>query len=140
MKIKKSELLDALKSDLKASEILKRDQDIKIDGWKRAYDGALYGNEVDGKSKIVSRDIKKQSEWQHASIVDPFVSSSDIVKCNPVTFEDAPSARQNELLLNTQFCRKFDRYNFITKAVKVLDQEGTAVIQTWIVTGKQGYI
>ena len=130
MKIKKSELLEALKSDLKASEILKRDQDIKIDGWKRAYEGAPYGNEVDGKSKIVSRDIKKQSEWQHASIVDPFVSSNDIIKCNPITSEDASSARQNELLLNTQFCRKFDRYNFITKAVKVLDQEGTAVIQT----------
>lgn len=130
MKIKTSELLNSLKSDLRAAEILKRDLDIKIDGWKNAYDGKPYGNEEKGKSSIVSRDIKKQGEWQHASIIDPFVSTSDIVKCIPITFEDGDSAKQNELLLNTQFCRKFDRYNFMTKAVKVLDREGTVVIQT----------
>lgn len=130
MKVKTSELLSRLKADLKASEILKRDLDIKIDGWKNAYDGKPYGNEKKGKSAIVSRDIKKQGEWQHASIIDPFVSSPDIIKCNPITFEDGPAAEQNELLLNTQFCRKFDRYNFMTKAVKVLDREGTVIIQT----------
>ena len=103
MKVKTSELLSRLKADLKASEILKRDLDIKIDGWKNAYDGKPYGNEKKGKSAIVSRDIKKQGEWQHASIIDPFVSSPDIIKCNPITFEDGPAAEQNELLLNTQF-------------------------------------
>ena len=130
MGIKKTELLNALKADLKASEILKRDVDIKIDGWKRAHEGKPYGNEVDGKSKIVSRDIKKQSEWQHASIIDPFLSSHNVIKCMPITAEDTHAARQNELLLNTQFCRKFDRFNFMTKSVKVLDMEGTVVIQT----------
>jgi hypothetical protein len=33
-------------------------------------------------------------------------------------------------LLNTQFCRKFPRYNFINKATRVLATEGTLVIQT----------
>lgn len=129
MAVNKSELLQALKADLKSAEVLKNDLDLKISDWRNAYNGELYGNEEDGKSKIVSRDIKKQSEWQHASVVDPFVSTSEIVKCTPITFEDTDSARQNEVLLNTQFCRKFDRYNFITKAVKVLDREGTAVVQ-----------
>lgn len=130
MKVKKAELLSALKADLKAAEILKREQDSAIWRWRAEYNGDPYGNEQKGKSAIVSRDIKKQSEWQHATIVDPFVSNSNIIKCNPITFEDAESARQNELLLNTQFCRKFDRYNFMSKAVKVLDQEGTLVVQT----------
>ena len=130
MKINKEELLSALKADLKASEILKKEQDTLVYKWRSEYNGDPYGNEVKGKSAIVSRDIKKQSEWQHASIIDPFVSTSDIIKCNPVTFEDVDAARQNELLLNTQFCRKFDRYNFMSKAVKVLDREGTLVIQT----------
>lgn len=129
MAVNKSELLKALKADLKSAEVLKNDLDMKISDWRNAYEGKPYGNEEDGKSKIVSRDIKKQSEWQHASVVDPFVSTSEIVKCTPITFEDTESARQNQLLLNTQFCRKFDRYNFISKAVKVLDREGTAVIQ-----------
>lgn len=130
MKIDKSAILNAFKADLKSAEILKQTQDASIATWKSEYEGRSYGNEQKGKSAIVSRDIKKQSEWQHATIVDPFVSTSDIIKAVPITFEDEDSARQNQLLLNTQFCRKFDRYNFISKAVKVLDREGTVVIQT----------
>lgn len=130
MKVKKAELLNALKADLKAADMLKKSQDSTIAKWKSEYNGEPYGNERKGKSAIVSRDIKKQSEWQHATIVDPFVSTSDIIKCAPVTAEDEASARQNELLLNTQFTRKFDRFNFISKAVKVLDREGTLVVQT----------
>ena len=130
MKIKKVELLNALKADLKAADILKKEQDALIAKWKAEYNGDPYGNEKKGKSAIVSRDIKKQSEWQHATIVDPFVSTSDVIKCIPITSEDTASARQNELLLNTQFCRKFDRFNFMSKAVKVLDREGSLVLQT----------
>jgi hypothetical protein len=129
MKIKKAELLNALKADLKAADPLKQDQDVLIAKWRAEYNGAPYGNEQKGKSAIVSRDIKKQSEWQHATIIDPFVSTSEIIKATPITWEDEAAARQNELLLNTQFCRKFDRFNFMSKAVKVLDREGTLVVQ-----------
>lgn len=129
MKVKKAELLNALKADLKSAEMLKKTQDGRIAKWKSEYNGEPYGNERKGKSAIVSRDIKKQSEWQHATIVDPFVSTSDVIKCVPITFEDEAAAKQNELLLNAQFCRKFDRFNFISKAVKVLDREGTLVVQ-----------
>jgi len=126
----KNALLKAFKGDLKAADVLKKDWDMRINEWKNAYDGGLYGNEKKGKSKIVSRDIKKQSEWQHASIIDPFVSNDNIISCNPITYEDTKAARQNELLLNTQFVRQFDRYNFMSKAVKVLEREGTLVVQT----------
>lgn len=130
MAVDKSRLLSSLKADLKGAEVLKKQWDIRRTEWRSQYEGQPYGNESEGKSKIVSRDIKKQSEWSIPSLVDPFVSSPNIVKCTPVTYEDAESARQNELLLNTQFCRKFDRYNFMLKSIKVLEKEGTAVIQT----------
>lgn len=130
MMIKKSEVLAAFKADMKAAEIKKKVLDGKIATYKKEYNGDPYGNEVKGKSQIVSRDIKKQSEWQHASIKDPFVSTTDIIKCSPVTYEDKEAARQNELVLNTQFCRQFGRYNFLTKALKVLDREGTLVVMT----------
>lgn len=128
--LKLKDILQNLKWDLKQSEIKKKYLDEKIKVWKREYNGEPYGNERKGRSQIVSRDIKKQSEWQHAALIDPFVSSNDIIKCSPVTFEDRKAAEQNELVLNTQFCRQFDRYNFMTKALKVLDQEGTMVVQT----------
>ena len=128
--VKKSELLAAFKADMKAAEIKKKVLDGKIATYKKEHNGEPYGNEVKGRSQIVSRDMKKQSEWQHASIIDPFVSTPDIIKCSPITYEDKKAATQNELVLNTQFCRQFNRYNFMTKALKVMDVEGTVVIQT----------
>ena len=98
--------------------------------WKNETQGRPYGNEVKGKSRLVSMDIRKQLEWMIPTLADPFLSTADIIKCSPITFEDVKSARQNEILLNTQFCRKFPRYNFMMKALKVLATEGTLVIQT----------
>ena len=130
MNINKKAILAALKADLKSAEQLKLSNDAKVTEWRNEYEGKPYGNEVAGSSAIVSRDIKKQSEWQHASIIEPFVSSAEIIRCLPITAEDVAGAKQNEVLLNTQFCRKFPRYNFISKAAKVLDQEGTLIVQT----------
>lgn len=130
MPINKRQLLSALKSDLKSAEPMKKANDAKISVWRDEYEGNPYGNEVEGRSAIVSRDIKKQSEWQLPSILDPFLSGDKIIRCRPVTSGDVPASRQNELLLNTQFCRMFDRFNFMNKAIKVLDQEGTLVVQT----------
>lgn len=128
-KLNKTQLLRAFKADLKASEQFREDQDVVIETYKREYKGEPYGNEKKGKSRIVSKDIRKQDEWLHPSLLDPFVSTKDIVKVNPVTFEDGQSAKQSELLLNYQFCRQFDRYNFMSKALKVLSQEGTLIVQ-----------
>jgi len=129
-KIAKNELLKALKADLRESERLQKEWLVKREEWLAETYGKPYGNEEKGKSAIVSKDIKKQLEWMLPSITDPFLSSNDVIKCSPVTFEDAPSARQNELLLNTQFTRKFNRYNFIMKAARVLASEGTVIVQT----------
>ncbi|OCR88058.1 hypothetical protein CFT13S00388_02510 [Campylobacter fetus subsp. testudinum] len=130
MKLNKKEILSALKRDFEAAKKVRSSLDSKISTWKSGYNGEPYGNESKNRSKIVSRDIKKQSEWQHPSLVEPFISTPDIIKANPVTFEDAAIAPSIEILLNTQFCRQFNRYNFINKAIKVLDQEGTVVVRT----------
>ena len=130
MKIDKSAILTAFKADLKNADQLQKEWLAKRDMWLNESYGNPYGNEVDNKSKIVSKDIKKQIEWLIPSAADPFLSTSDVIKCTPITAEDTLSARQNELLLNTQFCRKFSRFNFINKAIRVLATEGTLVIQT----------
>ncbi len=129
-KLSNEDILSALKADMKAADNLRSDIETKIKKWKDEYDGKPYGNEQKGKSEIVSRDIKRYDEWQHASIKDPFVSDNDIVKCTPVTFEDVESARQNEILLNYQFTRKFNRYKFITDAIKTYYREGTVIAKT----------
>lgn len=129
-KINKKKLLDSLKNDFIAAESSQHVWTNKIQEYKNETYGRPYGNEVKGKSAIVSKDIKKQLEWLIPTITDPFLSSPDIIKCNPVTFEDVKSARQSEILLNMQFCRKFPRYSFMNKLGRVLATEGTAVIKT----------
>lgn len=128
--IDKRKILHDLQRDMKASEIVKKDWDAKREEWLGAYRADLYGNEVEGKSKIVSADIKKQIEWLLPSLTDPFLSTPDVIKCSPVTFEDTLAAEQNEVLLNYQIRRKFPWYNFINKAIRVLATEGTVVVQT----------
>ena len=130
MKVNKAELLKTLKQDLSAAKDMKAAIDQRVSERRDIYNGKLYGNEEEGKSKIVVKLAKRQSEWAHATIKDPFVSTPEIIKCNPITFEDVQAAKQNELLLNYQFCRQFDRYRFMTKAIKVLDVDATLVVQT----------
>ena len=138
MKINKKKILADLKTDWKASETAQKDWMAVVDTYKRETYGLPYGNEQKGKSAIVSKDIKKQLEWMIPSIVDPFLSTTEVIKCNPITFEDTDGARQTELVLNTQFCRKFPRYNFVNKAVRVLATEGTVVVQTgWDYEGEE---
>lgn len=126
----KDTLLKAFKEDLRAADTLRLEIVAKAEKWRNEYEGQPYGNEEKGKSSIVSRDIKRQDEWQHASIKDPFVSDQDIIKCSPITAEDRASAEQNELVLNYQFTRQFNRYKFITDVIKLFYKEGTVFVKT----------
>lgn len=129
----KREILHALKADLKAADTLRQEMVTKVDSWRNQYDGKPYGNEEKGKSAIVSRDIKRQDEWQHASVKDPFVADNDIITCTPITAEDVHAARQNQLVLNYQFARKFNRYKFMTDAIKLHYAEGTVIAKcSWM--------
>ena len=130
MDINKKELLQAFKADLSNAEAMQKDWKDRRKAWLDETMGRPYGNEPKGKSSIVSKDIKKQLEGMLPSVADPFLSSSNIIKTHPVTSEDRETARQSEILLNAQYCRKFDRYTFTMKALRVLFSEGTVIIQT----------
>ncbi len=120
-------LLTSLKADRTSADSNKSTWDTKRETWIQESNGDPYGNEKKDKSSIVSRDIKKAEVWQHATIIDPFVSNSEMVRCTPVTFEDKPLADQSELLLNHFFTREFDRYNFVSEAFKIAQKEGTVI-------------
>lgn len=126
-KINRKEILSKLTGDVTSAEGYKSSWDDKRAKWVSEYNGDPYGNESVGKATVVSRDIKKAAAWQHAAIIDPFVSNDDIISCSPITYEDRAAATQAELLLNFQFCRDFDRYQFISNSFKVLQREGTVV-------------
>lgn len=128
--MKNNEILEICKADFRSTESFKSDLDSKRSKWVKEYNAEPYGNEVKGRSAIVSQDIRKQNEWQFPSLIEPFVSAPTIVRANPVTFEDKAGAEQAEHLLNYQFCRGFNRYLFMSNLVKVFQREGTAVVRT----------
>ena len=127
-KPKIKDILDKFKADYKSSKTYHDQKLTEINRYRAIYNADLYGNEVDNKSKLVSKDSRRQSEWLHSTLVAPFMDE-DIIKATPITYEDELAARQNELVINTQFCRKFNRYKFLSKAIKVLDMDGTVVVQ-----------
>ena len=61
--IKKSELLTRLKDDLRASDRLRTEWFNKMQEWKNETQGRPYGNEVKGKSRLVSMDIRSPTQF-----------------------------------------------------------------------------
>ena len=87
-----------------------------------------------GKSTVKPKLIRKQAEWRYTSLSEPFLNSPDIFNVDPVTFEDAEGAKQNELLLNNQFNTRIDKTKFIDEYVRTCVNEGTVIVKVgWAV-------
>ena len=80
-------------------------------------------------SKIVPKLIRKQAEWRYPALSEPFLSTDDLFKVKPVTWEDRDAARQNELVLNYQFNTQIDKVKFIDEYVRTAVDEGTVIVR-----------
>lgn len=125
----KDEALKIILSDIKQAKQAKKEIDDQIETWLKEYEGLPYGNESKGRSAVVSKDIKKAVEWFLPNAIGPFVDRSKVINLEGVTAEDVAAANMHERLLNFQFVRKFDRYNFIHDMFNVGATEGTTVIR-----------
>ena len=123
------EILALVKKDYESAKEAKKGIDKKIQTWLDEYNGEGYGNESDGHSQVVVKDIKKAVEWFLPNAVEPFVGKNRIVKLNGITSDDVQRASVTEKLLNYQFVRDFDRYGFIYDCFKVGATEGTTVVK-----------
>lgn len=63
------------------------------------YLGRPYGNEVDGRSQVVMRDVADTVEWIKPSLMKVFASGDDICQFDPEGPEDVAQAEQE-----TQYC------------------------------------
>lgn len=82
------------------------------------------------QSRINPKLIRKQYEWRCASLSEPFLSTPELFKVNPLTHEDKARAKQNELILNYQFQCKINKVPFIDKLIRKCAKEGTAIVRT----------
>ena len=72
---------------------------------------------VAGRSNVQPKLIRKNNEWQYASLANPFLSTEDVFNVYPVSAEDVYAAEQNGLLLNYQFNNKLRKVKFINDLV-----------------------
>jgi len=100
----------------------------KIQEWLDLYDGKPLGNEVDGRSKIVWKLIKKQGKTLSANLAKPFLSSANIVSLDPRTKNDVIKAKIDEKLLNYFWDKEFNKVKFINTLTDIPVKEGTAFI------------
>ena len=82
-----------------------------------------------GNSAIVPKLIRKQAEWRYAALSEPFLSTADVYKVKPKTWEDRKAAQQNQLLLNHQLSTAIDKVKFIDEYVRAAVDEGTLIVE-----------
>lgn len=123
--------LSDLKQDVQDARQVHSSQETKIAGW-------LDNLNVTGKAKppasknssqIQPKLIRKQAEWRYAALSEPYLSTDDVFKVKPVSWEDRQAAQQNQLLLNNQFNTKINKVDFIDTLIRTLVDEGTAIVR-----------
>lgn len=128
---KEPELKD-LKLDLENARQSHSGQIAKIDKWKELVEvsGAQKPKKVKGRSSVAPKLIRRNNEWRYSALSEPFLGSNKICKVEPTTAEDTEAARQNELLINWQFRTKMNRVKMIDDFVRIVVDEGTAILRT----------
>lgn len=121
--------LQDFKLDLENTKQSHSSQMAKIDKWQR-----LVENKkpvvAKGRSAVAPKLVRRQAEWRYSALSEPFLGSNKICKIDPTTFEDVEGARQAETLVNWQFRTKLNRVKVIDQFVRIVVDEGTAILRT----------
>ena len=64
------------------------------------YYGDPFGNEVEGRSKVVSTDVYDVIEWMMPSLMRVFSSGDDLGRFDPQGPEDVKAAKQETEYVN----------------------------------------
>lgn len=104
-----SRLLNALKAEQEGaatywqSEIVEQQRDAM-----EAYYGQAYGDEVEGRSQLVTREVFETIEWIRPDLIDMFSSSDRIVSIEPTSPEAETTCEIAQAYLNHIFFQEHD--------------------------------
>ena len=119
--------LSDLKNDYREAMSSHSEMVGRVNRWMSAYRGEIKFKPLDGRSKIQPKIIRKQCEWRYASLEEPFLSTDDMFRVYPATYDDIESAKQNQIILNKQFRIDINKIAFINKLVRNAVNHGTVV-------------
>lgn len=71
------------------------------------------GNEVEGKSQVVTSEVADTVEWFMPSLMKVFTAGGEIAKFDPETAEDIRAAKQETQVINHLFFKKMDGFNVL---------------------------
>jgi len=128
-KDKDQEIIDLIEHDLSGSKTFHDETIANVSDWIKAYDGEPYGNEVDGRSKIVYKLIKKQGEALISNIAKPFTGNYEIVEIDPIKADDLYKSKIDSAIINHFWQKEFDSLRFIKMLARVMVREGSAIIR-----------
>ena len=77
------------------------------------YYGKKYGNEQEGRSQIVTRDVADVIEWIMPSLMKIFTGGDKVVKFEPVGPEDVEMAKQSTDYVNHVIMRQNPGFSII---------------------------
>ena len=116
-----------LKNDYREARSSHSEMVERVNQWMSAYRGELKFKPMEGRSTIQPKLIRKQAEWRYTALEEPFLSTDDMFKIYPATFDDVQSAKQNQIILNKQFRTDINRIALINKYVRNGVNHGTIV-------------
>ena len=118
-----------LKNDLSEAKSSHNFHVAKVNEWITALRGELKIKTMDGRSRVQPKLVRKQSEWRYAALEEPFLSTEEMFRVKPVTYQDVEAAKQNELVLNKQFRVDINKVKFINKYIRAAVNTGTVVVK-----------
>lgn len=102
------------------------------------YLGEPFGNEVDGRSQVVSTDVQDTIEWILPDLIEMFAASDEAVRFEPVSAEDEAAAEQETDYINHIFYQKNNGFlTLYTWFKDALLQKNGYVKSFWEVTEKK---
>jgi len=97
----------------------------------RYYAGEPFGDEEDGRSKVVSRDVSDTVRAMLPSLMRVFFSGERVVEFAPVGPEDTDMAEQATDYINYVFTRDNSGFLALHSAIKDALLKRTGAIKTW---------
>lgn len=96
------------------------------------YRGDLFGDEVDGRSKLRTRDVAEVVDYMLASILRTLVSGDKVVEFEPSTPGQDDIAQQITDRIHWNFLREQDGYAILRDGVKAGLLEKSGVWKSWV--------
>jgi len=95
------------------------------------YNGEPLGNEQEGRSQVVSRDVLETIESALPQILKVFVSGTDVVKFNPRGIEDIEAAEQESEYINYVVMEKNPGYQIFATWFKDAMLSKNGYVKVW---------